>query len=144
MLIKLYGKRGVFRRSDMTIKIKVLNVRGSVIWNIEKMGIGFFQFRVIILRYSFIFARSVWWRGLKGCRWKRLDLRYNVRPGIVDCAREIYCWSIGAGCVCMPTAQTEDRYLSNRMVGENIFDLFPASASGSLRAGFSTLWSGRK
>ena len=34
--------------------------------------------------------------------------------------------------------QTEDRYLSNRMVGENIFDLFPASASGSLRAGFST------
>ena len=32
-------ENGVFRRSDMTIKIKVLNVRGSVIWNIEKMGI---------------------------------------------------------------------------------------------------------
>lgn len=98
-------ENGVFRRSDMTIKIKVLNAWGSVIWNIEKMGIGFFQFRVIILRYSSIFARSVWWRGLKGCRWKRLDLRYNVRPGIVDCAREIYCWSIGAGCVCMPSSR---------------------------------------
>ena len=74
-------ENGVFRRSDMTIKIKVLNVWGSVICNIEKMGIGFFQFRVIILRYSFIFARAV------------------------DCAREIYCWSIGAGCVCMPSSR---------------------------------------
>ena len=37
-------ENGVFRRSDMTIKIKVLNVWGSAICNIEKMGIGFFNF----------------------------------------------------------------------------------------------------
>ena len=35
-------ENGVFRRSDMTIKIKVLNVWGSVI--LKKWELGFFNF----------------------------------------------------------------------------------------------------
>ena len=82
-------------------------------------------------------------------RLKRLSMetfRFEIQCPSRDrglCSGNLLLVDRGGMCV-HAQLQTEDRYLSNRMVGENIFDLFPASASGSLRAGFSTLWSGRK
>ena len=82
-------------------------------------------------------------------RLKRLSMdtfRFEIQCPSRDrglCSGNLLLVDRGGMCV-HAQLQTEDRYLSNRMVGENIFDLFPASASDSLRAGFSTLWSGRK
>ena len=79
-------------------------------------------------------------------RLKRLSMetfRFEIQCPSRDrglCSGNLLLVDRGGMCV-HAQLQTEDRYLSNRMVGENIFDLFPASASGSLRAGFSTLWS---
>ena len=137
-------ENGVFRRSDMTIKIKVLNVWGSVICNIEKMGIGFFSISCHYIAIFFYLCEV----GMVA-RLKRLSMetfRFEIQCPSRDrglCSGNLLLVDRGGMCV-HAQLQTEDRYLSNRMVGENIFDLFPASASGSLRAGFSTLWSGRK
>lgn len=67
-------------------------------------------------------------------RLKRLSMetfRFEIQCPSRDrglCSGNLLLVDRGGMCV-HAQLQTEDRYLSNRMVGENIFDLFPASAS---------------